>query len=282
MTRTGGEVLLVHRQKYDDWSFPKGKLDLEEHITATAVREVAEETGLDVRLGPPLSTQRYWAENGEDRIKRVHYWVGRVVGGDDVSTYQVNNEIDEVVWLTVDKARERLDYDYDLATLEEYLRLPKKSYPLVILRHGRARARKSWNKDDRDRPLTKAGEFQAEQLVPVLAAYGVTRVLTSSSRRCWSTLAPYADVASLEMENTDDLSEEDATPGLVAEHVHDLLGATEASVLCSHRPVLPWVFEALELEPHPLDKGSVCVVHHSKGRVVATEHHDVGFRRKRQ
>ena len=54
VVRKGPEVLLVHRPKYDDWSFPKGKLDPGEHLTSCAVREVAEETGLDIRLGPPL------------------------------------------------------------------------------------------------------------------------------------------------------------------------------------------------------------------------------------
>jgi 8-oxo-dGTP pyrophosphatase MutT (NUDIX family)/phosphohistidine phosphatase SixA len=278
VTRKGGDVLLVHRPKYDDWSFPKGKLDPGEHVTTAAVREVAEETGLDIRLGPPLRTQRYWVENGERRIKRVHYWVGRVVGDDDVSSYRINSEIDEVIWLPLEKARERLDYDYDLATLEEYERVRKKSFPLVILRHGRARARKAWKKDDRERPLTKAGEFQAEQVVPVLGAYGVTRVLTSSSRRCWSTVAPYADVALLDLNDTDDLSEEDATPKRVADHVHALLARKEASVLCTHRPVLPWVFEALGLGAHQLAPGAIFVVHHRRGRIVATEHHAVSFR----
>ena len=278
VTRKGGDVLLVHRPKYDDWSFPKGKLDPGEHVTTAAVREVAEETGLDIRLGPPLKTQRYWVMNGERRIKRVYYWVGRVVGEDDVSTYRVNDEIDEVAWFPLEKARAKLDYDYDRATLEEYEQVRKKSYPLVILRHGRARSRKAWSKDDRERPLTKAGEFQAEQVVPVLGAYGVTHVLTSSSRRCWATVAPYADVAGLDMEDTDDLSEEDATPETVAEQVQALLGLKGASVLCTHRPVLPWVFEALGLEPHQLAPGSVYVVHHRKGRILATEHHNVSFR----
>jgi len=278
VTRKGGEVLLVHRPKYDDWSFPKGKLDPGEHVTAAAVREVAEETGLDIRLGPPLRTQRYPVEDGERRMKRVYYWVGRVVGDDDVSTYRVNNEIDEVVWLSRDKARERLHYPHDLATLDEFEQVRKKTYPLVILRHGRARSRKAWTDDDRERPLTKAGEFQAEQVVPVLGAYGVTRILTSSSRRCWRTVAPYADVAGLDMEDTDDLAEEDATPETVAEQVHRLLAAKEGSVLCTHRPVLPWVFEALGLTPQPLAPGSVFVVHHRRGRIVATEHHDVSFR----
>jgi 8-oxo-dGTP pyrophosphatase MutT (NUDIX family)/phosphohistidine phosphatase SixA len=278
VTRKGGDVLLVHRPKYDDWSFPKGKLDHGEHVTTAAVREVAEETGLDIRLGPPLNGQRYRTESGGPRMKRVHYWVGRVVGDDDVSSYQVNDEIDEVVWLPLAEARERLQYDYDRATLEELGARRKKTYPLVVLRHGRARSRKSWTKDDRERPLTKAGEFQAEQVVPVLGAYGVTHVLTSSSRRCWRTVGPYADVAGLDMEDTDDLSEQDATFELVAQHVDKLLGLKEASVLCTHRPVLPMVFEALGLEPQPLAPGSVFVAHHRRGRVVATEHHDISFR----
>ena len=278
VTRKGGDVLLVHRPKYDDWSFPKGKLDPGEHVTTAAVREVAEETGLDIRLGPPLRTQRYWVTNGERRIKRVYYWVGRVVGDDDVSTYHVNDEIDEVAWFPLEKARAKLDYDYDRATLEEYEQVRKKSYPLVVLRHGRAKARKAWTKDDRERPLTKAGEFQAEQVVPVLGAYGVTHILTSSSRRCWATVGPYADVTDLDMVDTDDLSEEDATPETVAEQVQGLLALEEASVLCTHRPVLPWVFEALGLEPHQLAPGSVFVVHHRKRRIVATEHHNVSFR----
>jgi 8-oxo-dGTP diphosphatase len=275
VTRKGGDVLLVHRPKYDDWSFPKGKLDPGEHVTTAAVREVAEETGLDIRLGPPLGVQRYVVE--EDRHKRVYYWVARVVGDDDVSAYRVNDEIDEVAWVPRDEARERLDYEHDRETLDEASRYAKKTYPLVLLRHGRARSRNTWPGDDRDRPLTAAGEFQAEQVVPVLGAYGVTHVLSSSSRRCWSTVAPYADVAHLEIEDTEDLSQEDATSELVAKHVQALLNLKEASVLCSHRPVLPWAFEALGLTPYPLAPGALSVVHHRRGRVVAVEQHDVTF-----
>src|SRR3954449_3075046 len=90
VSRKGPDVLLVHRPKYDDWSFPKGKLDPGEHQTSAAVREVAEETGLDIRLGPPLTSQHYEVGNGRRVTKRVYYWAGRVVSGDDVSTYQPN------------------------------------------------------------------------------------------------------------------------------------------------------------------------------------------------
>jgi len=76
-----GRVLLVHRPAYDDWSFPKGKLDRGESTVAAAIREVEEETGLRVRLGVPLSRQSYPTAA---RTKVVDYWVGRVVGDHDV------------------------------------------------------------------------------------------------------------------------------------------------------------------------------------------------------
>ncbi|HET7735935.1 MAG TPA: NUDIX domain-containing protein [Nocardioidaceae bacterium] len=268
------EVLLVHRPKYDDWSFPKGKLDPHEHATTAAVREVAEETGLHIRLGPALSTQSYWVKNGgRRRIKDVHYWVGRVVGDDDITGYDPNDEIDQVSWVGVEKALEQLSYPYDRDTLHEALRLRKKSVPLVVLRHTKARSRSGWHQDDRERPLTKVGEFQSEQLVPILAAYGVTRVVSSSSRRCWTTLGPYAEVAQLDIEETDVLSEEDATADGVGSVVAHLLEGRESSVLCTHRPVLPWVFDALALEPAALEPGSLAVVHHRRRRVVCFEVH---------
>src|ERR1700761_7145348 len=133
VSRKGPEVLLVHRPKYDDWSFPKGKLDPGEHETSAAVREVAEETGLDIRLGPPLTSQEYEVGNGRKVDKRVYYWAGRVVPGDDVSSYQPNEEIDEVAWVHIDKAAKVLTYPRDRETLKEFERFRRKSHPLVIL-----------------------------------------------------------------------------------------------------------------------------------------------------
>jgi 8-oxo-dGTP diphosphatase len=274
----GTEVLLVHRPRYDDWSFPKGKLDSGEHIVTTAVREVAEETGLDIRLGPPLGTQRYLVANGAPKSKDVHYWVGRVVGGDDVSAYAPNEEIDEVAWLPIAAARKRLTYAYDRDTLGELESVRKKTYPLIVLRHARAHSRKAWRGDDRLRTLTSAGKFQAEQLVPVVCAYGVQRVVSSSSNRCFQTVSPYADVADVEVQLTDALAQEDATAKSVRGQIEALLTGKEPAVLCTHRPVLPWVFEALGIEKRRLEPGSLFVAHHRRGRVVAVEQHNVSFR----
>lgn len=274
VVRKGPEVLLVHRPKYDDWSFPKGKLDPAEHVTTAAVREVAEETGLDVRLGPPLSTQAYQVRNGWVRPKIVHYWVARVVGGDDVSTYRPNAEIDAVAWVPLDKAARMLTYERDRETLAEAVAVRKKSHPLVVLRHGKAAARKRWKGDDRKRPLAKEGELQAEQVVPVLGAYGVQRVVSSSSKRCWTTVTPYADVADLYVEVTADLSEEDATPEGVETIVHEVLQRPEPVVVCTHRPVLPHVYAALGVRDPKLETGSMMVVHHRRGQVIGLELHE--------
>ena len=95
-------MLLVHRPRYGDWSFPKGKLDRGELAPVAAVREVGEETGVRIRLGTPLSYQRY---PSGDRMKTVSYWHGRVIGDHSVDGYLVNDEIDEVAWVPLRKAK---------------------------------------------------------------------------------------------------------------------------------------------------------------------------------
>jgi 8-oxo-dGTP diphosphatase len=271
--RPGSEVLLVHRPRYDDWAFPKGKLDPDEHITAAAVREVAEESGVRIRLGPPLTAQRYAIAGG--RSKTVHYWVGRAVGDDDVSGYVPNEEIDGVEWVRDDRARLALTYEVDRQTLREARRLRKKTHALVVLRHGDARPRKTWRRDDRERPLAEDGLCQAERLVPVLAAYDASRVVTSSSLRCRQTVEPYARGRGVDLVRDDGLSEEDATPEAVASAVAPLLNLDAGSVLCTHRPVLPLVWEALGLERVKLEPASMLVVHHRRGAVVGLETHGV-------
>jgi 8-oxo-(d)GTP phosphatase len=264
------QVLLVHRPAYDDWSFPKGKLDRGELAPVAAVREVGEETGVRVRLGVPLATQSY--PNGRG-TKVVDYWVGRVVGDSDVSGYLVNAEIDEVDWVPVDKADKRLSYSRDRATLAEALVTGKKTRALVVLRHGKARSRKAWRKDDRKRPLLVAGTAQARAAVPVLAAYGVIRIVTSSSTRCAETVTPYAENTGWPLTRTDGLSEEDATEASVLRIVDDLVHSDEDAVLCTHRPVLPSVYDALGVPPEHQATGELVVVHHRHGRVRALERH---------
>jgi 8-oxo-dGTP diphosphatase len=267
----GGEVLLVHRPKYDDWSWPKGKRDPGEHVTATAVREVVEETGVEIRLARPLPPQLYTVASG--RTKHVHYWLGRVVGDEDVSGYPANDEIDQVGWFAFDKARRMLTYADDVALLDEVARRHKRTHALVVLRHGRARKRASWSGPDGERPLTDVGRLQAESLVPVLSAYGVSRVVSSDSERCLRTVLPYARDHVLGVEAVPGINEEDSSAASVARTVADLLARRENAVICSHRPVLPHILAEIGVEEEPLAPGELVVVHHRKGRVVATERH---------
>jgi 8-oxo-(d)GTP phosphatase len=263
-------VLLVHRPRYDDWSFPKGKLDRGERDAVAAVREVGEETGLRIRLGSPLSGQRY--PNG-NRMKHVSYWHGRVVGDHEVGGYLVNDEIDEVAWVPLDKARRQLSYAYDKRTLAEALDTERRTHALVVLRHGDARAKKTWRKDDRLRPLLSTGSRQVHRLVPLLAAYGPTRLVTSSSVRCVQSVAPYAAFSGWPLQQTDALSEEDATAEAVVEIVDELMHGKESAVLCTHRPVLPTVLDAIGVKTDKLAPGQLVVVHHRKGEIVAVERH---------
>jgi 8-oxo-dGTP diphosphatase len=103
----GSEVLLVHRPRYDDWTFPKGKLDPGESDEQAAIREVEEETGYRCSLEIELPSTSYIDAKG--RPKLVRYWLMRVVDGD----FAANDEVDEIVWLPASAARAMLTYDRD-------------------------------------------------------------------------------------------------------------------------------------------------------------------------
>src|SRR3954451_5002082 len=89
------EVALVHRPKYDDWTFPKGKCKNGEHLLRTAVRKETEETGGVPVLGRRLPSQAYLHD---DRAKRVDYWTARIR---TVEEFVPDDEIDQVVWVSV-------------------------------------------------------------------------------------------------------------------------------------------------------------------------------------
>jgi 8-oxo-dGTP diphosphatase len=102
-----GRVLLVHRPRYDDWTFPKGKLDAGESFEDAAVREVEEETGIRCSLGRELPSTRY--EVG-DRPKLVRYWL---MTPESEIPFEPNDETDDVRWVALVDAAELLTYTRD-------------------------------------------------------------------------------------------------------------------------------------------------------------------------
>lgn len=103
-----GTVLVVHRPRYDDWAFPKGKAEAGEPDEECALREVREETGLLCALEEELATTRYADRNG--RPKRVRWWRMRVLADDG---FTPNDEVDEIRWLDASAAKELLTYPRD-------------------------------------------------------------------------------------------------------------------------------------------------------------------------
>lgn len=271
----GREVLLVHRPTYDDWSFPKGKLDRGEHITVCAIREVQEETGVRIRLGVPLRSQRYPVKGG---VKTVRYWSGVVVdpAAPGAEAYVPNDEIDEAGWWPIDKAARMLTYRYDRRTLREALRTRQATRTVIVLRHSESRSRGAWRTDDSLRPLLAAGRRQAERVATVLQAYGTARVVSSSSTRCLETVVPYANLIGSPIEATGMLSEEECTSAGVVALITKLARQAKRrgpTVICSHRPLLPEVFAALGVADQKLAKGEMSVIHLRRGAVLAIERH---------
>jgi 8-oxo-dGTP diphosphatase len=291
--RDGLEVLLVHRPKYDDWSWPKGKARAGEPLPRTAAREAAEESGLLVRLGRPLGQVRYRLPSG--RPKEVTYWAAVPAGVDhDGRDTTAGGEVDGVAWLPVAEARALLTRATDAApldVLEEHAEAGElDTVPVLVVRHGTSRPRRSWARADGDRPLASAGRRQARGLVPLLGCWCPQRIVSSPWRRCIETVAPFAGSASVEVIRKNSLSEVGAgrSPKRARRQMQRLLDQAQPAVLCTHRPVLAEVFTVLRAAaPHDvagevpgkdpfLAPGEVLVAHvltTAPHRVVTAERH---------
>lgn len=247
-------VAVIHRARYDDWSFPKGKQDPGECLPETAVREIREETGLKIKLGVRLKVVRYTV--GDNLPKEVHYWAARVSDGALAkSTFEPSEEVAEVTWKTPEDARRVLTYEFDQQILDEvmalYVQKSLRTKPVIILRHAKATPRSEWKGgkglDDGHRPLLPAGSLQANALVPLLGAFAPQRLVTSTWVRCKSTLAPYAKRRKIKLIERSQLSELGNAngPQRTEKVVHNLVEDGRSVVICTHRPALPTIVAAV-------------------------------------
>ncbi len=284
-------VAIIHRGRYQDWSFPKGKVDSGETLAEAAVREIKEETGLKVKLGVPLSTVSYPIDKGKTKV--VHYWATKV--SDKAlanSKFKPDEEVSEVVWVKADQAFAKLSYKHDRELLQEVIDLRKngmlKTKPLIIIRHAHATPRSDYVGEDGKRPLLPEGKKQAKELVRLLSAYGPKRVFTSPWRRCKDTIAPYAKAHRYKIIDRGELSEMGNAkgPARTAKVAKNLCADARSSILCTHRPTLPTITQVLAsyaepklakliLEAKALKPGDFIVLHLTtagkKPRLVAVE-----------
>jgi 8-oxo-dGTP diphosphatase len=287
-------VLLISRTRYRDLTLPKGKVDPGETLAETAVREIREETGIRVSLGVPVGVSRYVMPTGRQKI--VHYWATEATDAAvRASSFAPNKEVASVEWMSVKKARERLSYPVDLEILDAFAALVDKgvlsTFPVIALRHGKAKSREDWDGTDADRPLTSRGRRQANAIVGPLLAFGVRRIWSSPAERCIRTVTPLSAALGRRIDRTALISQDAWEEGSSdARHVvRERVRVRKAAVICSHGPVLPDIMSELAYatgtmpgsylgSSSALDTGAFSVAHLSVDNpgagIVAIETHD--------
>ncbi|MCI4011924.1 NUDIX domain-containing protein [Brevibacterium sp. ZH18] len=242
----GLEVALIHRPRYNDWSWPKGKVESGETLPETAIREVREETGLDIHLGVPLPTAEYMV--GGKNLKKVFYWSAQVTG-EHSFTPMNKREVDEVRWFPVGEARTKLTSYADrdqLDALETYDATDAlRAWPLILVRHGKAFPRAKWHETEHVRPLLALGTRQAMALTGLLSAWETKKLISSPWKRCMATLAPLAAATGKTIKKASCLSEKStaANPDKTIRFIEKLLAKGKPVIYCTHRPVLPTILE---------------------------------------
>lgn len=274
-------VLLVHRTKQRDVSFPKGKLDPGESMPQAAVRETLEETGLAVTLGTNLGMITYTLP--DDREKTVQYWVAEVPeAAVHASTFRPNGEISALEWVPLEEVSDRLSYKADRKLYKVFTRLAERdaidTFSIILLRHAKAEPRSEAWPIDHLRPLAEAGENQAETLVPILESFGPKRIYSSTAERCIRTVTPLSEHSEKKIREREGLSQDAWDAGETVE-LRSIVGKVvrrrKNAVLCTHRPVLPDVARELALatgslpgdylrEAAELPPGGFSVFHFSK------------------
>jgi 8-oxo-dGTP pyrophosphatase MutT (NUDIX family)/phosphohistidine phosphatase SixA len=286
VSKDGLEVLLIHRPRYDDWSWPKGKIDDGETVPECAVREVQEEIGLTAELGIPLPPIHYHVASG---LKVVYYWAVQVNGARIVPD---GKEVDSAMWCAPEKAASLLSNPSDVVPLE-YLRAAHEraelnTWPLVLVRHAKAKPRSSWTKAEGERPLAATGMRQAKAVGRLLQVWKPLRVVSSPWVRCVTTMMPYVNATGAKVKLVDHLTEHKhaRSPHKTAAVIEALFDKERAVAVCTHRPALPTVMDQLakhmppplrELLPSSqpyLSPGEILVCHVAPGtqnRIVAVE-----------
>ena len=266
------EIALVHRAKFDDWTFPKGKIEEGESAIQAAYREVIEETGIKPVFGPFIGHAEYEVEGDK---KKVQYWMAKAP--DEDSEFSPNEEIDRLEWVNMKQARHFLTYDVDREVLKFFRDSERHGNVMVLLRHAKAVKRSDWNGDDSDRPLITEGQVMAKKLVSHLEMYGINEIHTSDAYRCMSTVEPFHEKFGTIKVVTDQLSEYafQKDDMLAVSYIKQLAKFGGNYLICSHNPILPLMVDQIVKYPEDFDldnelhPGDAWIVHHRGGKVFA-------------
>lgn len=265
------EILLVHRPQYDDWSFPKGKVEDGEAPIAAAFREVKEETGVTAVFGQYLGSTSYKVEADK---KKVKYWMAQAK--ETPAEFLPNVEVDKIEWVSIKEARHFLTHEEDRELLEEFVGRERYVDTLVLLRHAKAVKRSEWNDYELDRPLTNEGIEQSKRLVAQLEPFGVQGIFSSDASRCFSTVEPLSLHLNLKATVTTSLNEEsfEKSGKTPLEYVKQLMKFNGNQIVSSHNPIIPYILTKIarvEYSADDLNPADAWVVHHRGDKVLAVE-----------
>ncbi len=265
------EVLVIHRPQYDDWSFPKGKVDENESSIGAAYREVKEETGVDASFGQYLGTTSYKVE---DNKKKVKYWMAKAKPNS--APFVPNSEVDKIEWVDIKTARHFLSHNEDRDLLDEFVSRERYSETLILLRHAKAVKRSEWTDYDLDRPLSNDGVEQSRLLVKQLEPFNVQAIYSSDATRCFSTAEPFAQMSGLKINISETLNEEsfDKSSKVSVEYVRQLMKFEGNYLVVGHNPIIPHILTKIarvEYSSDDLSPADAWIVHHHGDKVLAVE-----------
>jgi 8-oxo-dGTP diphosphatase len=267
------EVALIHRNRYDDWTLPKGKLKSGETELLGAVREVGEEIGARVAVQRRLGRGGYRVGR---ESKSVAFWTMHHRGG----RFRPSREVDRMRWLDPDEARRALSYPLDRDMLDRFAGTPVPDSVVVIVRHAKAGKRADWTGEDDLRPLDRDGERQARRLARLLPCFAPEQIISASRTRCVQTVEPTSTLLGLPIEIRPSLTDEaflaDRTPAL--DEVRDLAKTEPSTVLCSQGKAIPAALEVLAppdtAESYLTRKAAMWVLSFADGVCVAADYYE--------